>query len=105
MTNFFETSTIYDVAKNKLDTDFRLNSARASFYRFGGLGVLAALIGLGVGLALFGYSYVTDGRAQAEKLASAMVQALEKAQLTTVGEVKITEGSTVGLAPGGDGFA
>jgi hypothetical protein len=96
-----ETTTIYDVAKSKLDTDARLNSARASLYRFGGIGALAALTGLGIGFALFGYSYVTDGRTQAEKLAAAMIQALEKAQLTTVGEVKIAEGSTVGLAPGG----
>src|SRR5271168_4480271 len=34
-------------------------------------------------------------------MADAMVQALEKAQLTTTGDVKLADGSTVGLAPGG----
>ena len=96
-----ETATLYDVAKTKLTADAQLEQAKTTLYRFGGMGVLAAMLGAGIGFACFGYSYVTDGRAQAQKMADAMVQALEKAQLTTTGNVKLADGSTVGLAPGG----
>jgi hypothetical protein len=59
------------------------------------MGVLAATLGVGIGFACFGYSYVTDGRAQAQKMTDAMVQALEKAQLTATGTVKLADGSTM----------
>jgi hypothetical protein len=101
MTMSSETTTLYDVAKTKLAADAQLEQARTTLYRFGGMGVLVAMLGAGIGLACFGYSYVTDGRAQAQKMADAMVRALEKAQLTTTGDVKLADGSTVGLAPGG----
>jgi hypothetical protein len=64
------------------------------------MGLFAAMLGAGIGVACFGYSYVTDGRAQAQKMADAMVQALERAQLTTTGDVTLADGSTVGLEPG-----
>jgi hypothetical protein len=101
MTMSSETSTLYDVAKTKLTAGAQLEQAKTTLYRFGGMGLLAAMLGAGIGLACFGYSYVTDGRAQAQKMADAMVQALEKAQLTTTGDVKLADGSTVGVAPGG----
>src|SRR5262249_34095216 len=62
---------------------------------------LVAMVGAGIGLACFGYSFVSDGRVQAHKMADAMRQALERAQLTTTGELKLADGSTVALAPGG----
>jgi hypothetical protein len=101
MTMNSETSTLYDVAKTKLAADTQLEHAKATLCRFGGIGVLAAMVGAGIGLACFGYSYVADGHAQAQKMADAMVQALEKAQLTTTGEIKLADGSVAGLAPGG----
>jgi hypothetical protein len=85
----------------KLTAGAQLEQAKTTLYRFGRMGVLAAMLGAGIGLACFGYSYVTDGRAQAQKMADAMVQALERAQLTTTGDVKLEDGSSVGLAPGG----
>lgn len=100
MTMTSETSTIYDVAKTKLTADTQLEHAKATLCRFGGMGLLATMVGAGIGLACFGYSFVSDGRMQAQKMAEAMVQALEKAQLTTTGDVKLADGSTVGLAPG-----
>jgi hypothetical protein len=101
MTLNSQTTTLYDVAKTKLTADAQLEQAKTTLYRFGGMGVFAAMLGAGIGLACFGYSYVTDGRAQAQKMTDAMVQALEKVQLTTTGDVKSADGSTVGLAPGG----
>jgi hypothetical protein len=101
MTISTETSTIYDVAKTKLLSDIELGHAKTSLFRFGGAGFLAAMMGAGIGLACLGYSYVTDGRAQAQKMADAMVQALERAHLTTTGEVKLADRSIVDLAPGG----
>src|SRR5262245_47976864 len=101
MTMTSETSTIYDVAKTKLTADTQLEHAKTTLYRFGGIGALVAMVGAGIGLACFGYSFVSDGRAQAHKMADAMRQALERAQLTTTGELKLADGSTVALAPGG----
>ena len=101
MTMSSETSTIYDVAKTKLFSDIQLGHAKTSLCHFGGAGLLAVMLGAGIGLACFGYSYVSDGRAQAQKMADAMVQALERAHLTTTGEVKLADGSIVDLAPGG----
>jgi hypothetical protein len=101
MTASSETSTIYDVAKTELFADIQLGHAKTSLCRFGGAGLFAAMLGAGIGLACFGYSYVVDGRAQAQKMADAMVQALEKARLTTTGEVRLADGSSVALAPGG----
>ena len=101
MTMSSETTTLYDVAKSELTASTQLEQAKTTLCRFGGMGLLAAMLGAGIGLACFGYSYVTDGRAQAQKMADAMVQALEKAQLTTTGDVKLADGSTVGLAPRG----
>ena len=66
MTMSSETTTLYDVAKTKLTADAHLEQAKTTLYRFGGIGVLAAMLGAGIGLACFGYSYVTDGRAQAQ---------------------------------------
>jgi hypothetical protein len=101
MTLSSETSTIYDVAKTKLFSDIELGHAKTSLCHFGGAGLLAMMLGAGIGLACFGYSYVADGRAQAQKMADAMVQALERAHLTTTGEIRLADGSTVDLAPGG----
>ena len=63
MTMSSETTTLYDV---KLTADAQLDQAKTILYRFGGMGLLAAMLGAGIGLACFGYSYVTDGRAQAQ---------------------------------------
>jgi hypothetical protein len=101
MTITSETSTIYDVAKTRLTAATQLEKAKATLWHFGGAGLLAAMAGMGIGLACFGYSYVADGRVQAQKMADAMVQALERAKLTTTGELRLAAGSTVGLAPGG----
>ena len=95
MTINSDTSTIYDVAKAKLSTDIRSEHAKITLLRFGGAGLLAAMLGAGIGIACFGYSYVIDGRSQARKMADAMVEALEKAQLTTAGSVKLADGSSV----------
>lgn len=101
MTMHSETSTIYDVAKTKLITDAQLDQAKITLFRFAGVGVLAALLGAGVGLACFGYSYVNDGRNQAQKIGDAIVQALKTTKLNVTGDIKMADGSAVALAPGG----
>ena len=101
MTMYSETNTIYDVAKTKLITDAQLDQAKATLFRFAGIGLLTATLGAGIGMACFGYSYVTDGRAQARKMADAIVQALNTAKPSVTGEVKLADGSVVKLAPGG----
>jgi hypothetical protein len=86
-------------------------SARAWLWRFAGLGAFVLLSGIGVGAAFFGYSYYSDSRTSADKMASAFATALEHANLGTVkldhqqtievtGTVAMTPG-TVSLEPGG----
>jgi hypothetical protein len=54
MTMSSETTTLYDVAKTKLTADARLGQAKTTLYRFGGMGVLAAMLGAGIGFACLG---------------------------------------------------
>ena len=53
MTMSSETTTLYDVAKTKLTADAQLEQAKTTLCRFGGIGVLAAMVGAGIGLACF----------------------------------------------------
>jgi hypothetical protein len=103
---------------NRIDADGRLIrgqgvmlTAKAWLWRFAGLGAFVMLSGIGIGSAFYGYSYVSDSRTSAEKMAAAFAVALEHANLGTVkldhqatigvsGTVEMTPG-TVSLEPGG----
>jgi hypothetical protein len=103
---------------NRIDADGRLIrgqgvmlTAKAWLWRFAGLGAFVMLAGIGIGSAFYGYSYISDSRTSAEKMATAFAAALEHANLGTVkldhqatigvsGTVEMTPG-TVSLEPGG----
>jgi hypothetical protein len=64
-----------------------------------GIGAMCSLIGLGVGAAFFGYSYIHDPRTSAQKMAQAFAEALEKTTLR--GEVKLDPQAAVKLDTNG----
>jgi hypothetical protein len=73
---------------SRLNADARMIAATATFWRLLGIGGLLLMVGMGVGVACYGYSYVTDQRAAMGTLTTAMVDALNKVTLKTEGTVK-----------------
>jgi hypothetical protein len=59
-----------------------------------------ALLGTGVGVAFFDYSYVSDPRTSAEKVAQAFKDALPGTTVTAQGELTLKPGQEVALADG-----
>ena len=70
-------------------------------WRLLGLGGMLTLFGLGVGAAMLGYSFVSDARPEAERMAEVLGRAIEKSTLKVGanGEVTIAEGAEVSLKP------
>ena len=80
---------------SRITADAVMLSAKSTVWRLTGVGAMFALIGLGVGVGFFGYSYVHDPRTSAQKMAEAFAEALEKSTLRTTGEVKLDPQATV----------
>lgn len=94
---------------NRIDADGRLIrgqatmvTAKAWLWRLSGVGLLATGIGAGIGLGLFGYSYVNDSRTSLDKMASAIRTALEQSHLVVNLDPKATVGvaGSVDMKPG-----
>jgi len=58
-----------------------------------GIGALLLLAGVGLGAALYGYSYATDQRAAMNKLSASIADALNKVTLKADGTVKLADGT------------
>ena len=86
---------------SRITADAVMLSAKSTVWRLTGIGAMCALIGLGVGVGFFGYSYVHDPRTSAQKMAEAFAEALEKSTLRTTGEVKLDPQATVKLDANG----
>jgi hypothetical protein len=84
----------------RMAADRRIVNARAAMFRLLGVGAALALAGLGVALALFGWSFVKDERPSADRIADALVRALDRTTLKTAGEVRLAPDSTVRLEAG-----
>jgi hypothetical protein len=94
---------------NRIRSDSTMLAARAAAWRLGGIGVLALCMGVAIGAALFGYSYVNDNYRLSERvgstIATAIGSALEHAKITgtvdmTPGKVALEPGGTVTMLPG-----
>jgi hypothetical protein len=74
--------------------------SKAALFRFLGIGSVAALAGMGVGIVLYGYATMTRTRVTTELLSESMVKALEKTSLHTevTGSVTVKDGQ-VALKP------
>jgi hypothetical protein len=80
--------------RQRLKAEAARIKATNAFWWLAGLGVCMVLGGIGLGALAFGYSYVTDQRTAAGRLAEALVTALNQATITIVGTVKLDDGST-----------
>jgi hypothetical protein len=87
---------------SRVRSEGRLEIGRAALWRLLGVGGMITLFGLGAGAALFGYSFVSDARPEAERMAEVLGQAISKSTLKVDanGEVTIAEGAEVSLKPG-----
>ena len=79
-------------------------AAKAWLIRCTAVGVLALMIGAGVGLAFLGYARSKDASGAAERLADTLTKALERAQLHAAldpdASVKLDPAAQVAMAPG-----
>ncbi len=75
----------------RLRAEARITAARAFLFRAIGAGVFAALAGIGIGAASYGYAYMNQFDSAAEKIAAAMQRALSDVTLKTKGEVTLTD--------------
>ncbi len=79
----------------RVSADARLINAKAWAIWFGALGLMALLIGAGVGLAFLGVARSRDASGAADRLADTLTRALERSKL----RAEIDPGSTVRLDP------
>ena len=84
----------------RIKSDARLLNARAALYRLAGIGLLCALLGVGIGAAFYGYSYANDPTFPTEKVANTVAAALSKVTLKTEGTVKLDPDAKVEVAGG-----
>ncbi len=75
----------------------RLTNGKAALWWLSGVGLFLALLGIGIGAGLWGYSRVADVTTTADTLKTV----LEKVTVETKGEVKIAEGGTILLDTNG----
>lgn len=100
--------SLVSTVTSRINADARMIAATATFWRLLGIGSLLFLVGMGIGAAFYGYSFVTDERAAQGTLTTALVNALNKVTLKTEGTVKAdgtvkldATGATVKLDPAG----
>ncbi len=75
----------------RLRAESRMVFARAFMLRAIGAGAFAALAGIGIGAAAYGWAYLNQFDSAAEKIAAAMQTALSDVTLKTKGEVTLTD--------------
>jgi hypothetical protein len=93
----------------RIGAEARKVRAKAFGLNAAGLGLCAALWGVGIGFAFFGYSKTTSSDAAASRIASAVAEGISRAQVKTIvggtmtlaptTELRVADGQTVGLDP------
>ncbi|KFC74836.1 hypothetical protein FG93_01015 [Bosea sp. LC85] len=84
----------------RMAADSRIVNSKAAMFRALGIGGAIALVGIGIGAAFFGFSYVTDSKSATEKMANAFAAALERTTIKTQGEIKLDPDAKVGFGGG-----
>ncbi|WP_315736542.1 hypothetical protein [Bradyrhizobium sp. SZCCHNR1093] len=93
----------------RIGAEARIVRAKTFGLNAAGLGLCAALWGVGIGFAFFGYSKTTSSDAAANRIASAVAEGISRAQVKTIvggtmmlaptAELRLAGGQTVGLDP------
>jgi hypothetical protein len=95
-----------DSIRSRIAADGFLITGKAAFWRLVGLGFIAFGVGAAVGIAFYGYSYITRSEENLSSLSSAFARALSEVQLhaTAQGSVQLqpteltlAKGQTVSL--------
>ena len=79
----------------RVHADATMIAAKAWLIRCGAIGLLALMVGAGVGLAFLGYAKSRDADGAAERLADTLTRAIERSKL----HAELDPGSTVKLDP------
>lgn len=96
-----DTHALSAAISSRLRSESRRTSGKAFLWRSLGIAGMVTLTGVGVGAALFGYSFMADASPAAEKIATAIAKSIDGANIKAVakGEVTLADGSMVRLAP------
>lgn len=94
-----ENRVLANAVNAKIKADARILNAKAAFWRLAGWALVCAMIGLGTGAALFGWTYSRGPAIEAELVASAVAAAMEKVTFKTEGTVKLDPESRLAAAP------
>src|SRR5262245_33144196 len=108
--DYSEVSAFAAILRSRVAADARVARAMGLAWVGAGAAIASGLAGLGILIALYGYSYTISVKPAAEQTARAFVLALERTQLKTTvsgtmslapnSEVKLAAGQTVRLQPG-----
>ena len=87
--NTRENRVLANAVNARLKSDARIQNAKAAFWRLSGIALICAMVGVGFGAALFGWTYARQPVIQAEQVADAVARALASTTLKTEGTVKL----------------
>jgi hypothetical protein len=92
-----ENQALAAAVEARMRADSRIVSAKAMLLRLAGIGGLVALTGVGAAAAMLGYSFIKDERPSADKIADALVRALDRTTLKATGDFRLADDAKVRL--------
>lgn len=81
----------------RIKADARILNAKAAFWRLAGWSLMLAMIGIGTGAALLGWTYSRGPAIEAEQVAQAVAAALQTVTLKAEGTVKLDPDAKLSL--------
>lgn len=93
-----ENRVLANAVNARIKSEARILNAKAAFLRLAGISLVCAMTGLGIGAALYGWTYLRAPVIQAEQVAGAVAQALSGLTLKTEGTVKLDPDSMLALS-------
>lgn len=93
-----ENRVLANAVNARLKSDARIQNAQAAFYRLAGIALVCAMTGVGIGAALYGWTYARQPVIAAEQVANAVAAALSGLTLRTEGTVKLDPEARLALA-------
>lgn len=93
-----ENRVLANAVNARIKAEARILNAKAAFWRVGGWALLCAMIGVGTGAALYGWTYSRGPAIEADQVARAVAAALQTVTLKTEGTVKLDPQATLAAA-------
>jgi len=94
-----ENRVLANAVNARIKAEARILNAKAAFWRLGGLALVCAMIGVGTGAALYGWTYSRGPAIEADQVARAVAAALQTVTLKTEGTVKLDPEARLAAAP------